>query len=90
MCLQGDAAAANTQGAGTDLRAANSINACVKFILRDGHDWVDLEELSINPADPSTLSAVERAAEAHTSKKRFLFNTALQSLAPSECLGRRR
>ena len=44
-----------------------------------------MEEISIDPADPSTSSAVERVAEAHTSKRRFLFNTTLRSLAPSEC-----
>lgn len=85
--MQGAAAAAiYAESAGRDLRAANGINACVKFILRDGHDWVDMEELSIDAAKPSTMSAVERVAEAHTSKRRFLFNTALRSLAPSECL----
>ena len=35
---------------------------------------------------PSTSSAVERIAEAHTSKRRLLFNTTLRSLASSECL----
>ena len=89
-CLQGATAAATAaaplaKSAGLDLRA-NDINARVKFILRDGHDWVDMEELSIDAAEPSTWSAVERVAEAHTSKRRFLFNTALRSLAPSECL----
>jgi hypothetical protein len=42
--------------------------------------------MSIDAAEPSTSSAVERVAEAHTSNRRFLFNTALRSLAPSECL----
>lgn len=87
--MQGAAAATAApyaESAGPDLRAANDINARVKFILRDGHNWVDMQELSIDAAEPSTSSAVERVAEAHTSKRRFLFNTALRSLAPSECL----
>lgn len=84
--MQGAAAAPNTESAGLDLRAANNINARVKFIFRDGHDWVDMEEFSIDAAEPSTSSAVECVAEAHTSKRGFLFNTALRSLAPSECL----
>ncbi len=47
---------------------------------------MDVEEISIDAAEPSSSCAVERVAEAHTSKRRFLFNTALRSLAPSECL----
>ena len=40
-----------------------------------------MEELSIYLSDPSP---VERVAEIHTRNRRFLFNTTLRSLAPSE------
>ena len=85
-CSQGAAAATPyAEGAGADVRAGNGINAHVKFILRDGRDWAVVERISINTAVSSTSSAAERVAEAHTSKRRFLFNTTLRSLAPSEC-----
>ena len=37
---------------------------------------------SIDPSDPSLVKCV---VEKHTSERRFLFNTNLQSMAPSEC-----
>ena len=37
------------------------------------------------PVDPSDPSPVERVAEDHASNGRFLFDTTLRSLAPSEC-----
>ncbi len=86
MCVQGVTATATAEGADNDINVANGTDARVKFILRDGHNWVDMEEILIDAAEPSTSSAVERVAEAHTSKRRFLFNTALKSLAASECL----
>lgn len=43
---------------------------------------MDQENLSIDPSSPAQ---VERVAEEHTGKRRFLFNTALRALAPSEC-----
>lgn len=43
---------------------------------------MDQENLSVNPSSPAQ---VERVAEEHTGKRRFLFNTALRALAPSEC-----
>jgi len=84
--LQEDAATANATGTATDLRAANGSNVRVKFILRTGQDWVDMAELSIDPADLLSSTAVERVAEVYTSKRRFLFDIALRSLALSEYL----
>lgn len=43
---------------------------------------MDKEDLLIDPSDPSQ---VERVAEEHTRNGRFLFNTNLRSMAPSEC-----
>lgn len=54
----------------------------VKFVLREGHNWVDKEDLSVDPSDPSP---VERVAEDYVSNGRFLFDTTLRSIAPSEC-----
>ena len=80
-CLQG-AAPTHAEEESPVIGIADSVKVGVKFILRDGHDWVEMEELSIDPSDPSL---VERVAEIHTSNRRFLFNTTLRSLAPSEC-----
>ena len=60
----------------------DGIKVRVKFVLREGRNWVDQEDLSIDPSDPSW---VERVAEEHTRNRRFLFNTTLRSMAPSEC-----
>ncbi|KAL2045355.1 hypothetical protein ABVK25_012171 [Lepraria finkii] len=60
----------------------DGIKVLVKFVLRKGRNWVDQEDLSI---DPSDLSWVERVAEEYTRNRRFLFNTTLRSIAPSEC-----
>ena len=43
---------------------------------------MDQGNLSIDPSSPAQ---VERVAEEHTGKRRFLFNTALRALAPSKC-----
>lgn len=60
----------------------DGIKVRVKFVLREGRNWVEQEDLSIDPSDPSQ---VERVAEEHTRNRRFLFNTTLRSMAPSEC-----
>lgn len=60
----------------------DGIRVRVKFVLREGHNWVDREDLSIDPSDPSP---VERVAEDHASNGRFLFDSILRSMAPSEC-----
>ena len=80
-CLQG-AASTHAEEESPIIGIADSVKVEVKFILRDGHDWVEMNELSINSSDPSP---VERVAEMHTSNRRFLSNTTLRSLAPSEC-----
>ena len=54
----------------------------IKFVLREGDGWVEQENLSIDPSSPAP---VEHVAEEHTRKRRFLFNTALRAMAPSEC-----
>ena len=54
----------------------------IKFVLREGNAWVEQENLSIDPSSPAR---VEHAAEEHTRKRHFLFNTALRAMAPSEC-----
>lgn len=61
----------------------DGIKVRVKFVLREGCDWVDQEDLSIDPSDPSQ---VERVAEEHMRNRCFIFNTILRSMAPSECL----
>ncbi len=43
---------------------------------------MEQENLSIDPSNPAQ---VERVAEEHTRKRRFLLDTALRALAPSEC-----
>ncbi len=58
----------------------DSSKVCVKFVLRVGNDWVDQENLSV---DPSSSDQVERVAEEQTWKRRFLFNSALRALAPT-------
>ena len=63
-------------------RIADSVKVRVKFILRDGYNQVEIEELSIYLSNPSP---VERVAEIYTRNRRFLFNTTLRSLVPLEC-----
>ena len=61
---------------------ADSSRVGIKFVLREGDDWVEQENLS---DDPSSPARVEHVAEEHTRKRRFLFNTTLRAMAPSEC-----
>lgn len=63
-------------------KVTDSSKVEIKFILRDGNGWVEQENLSIDPSSPAP---VEHVAEEHTRKRRFLFNTALRAMAPSEC-----
>ena len=53
-----------------------------KFIYRDGDDWVPMEEY---PFRPSRFSSVELIANKHPSEGRYLLDTALWSVHPSEC-----
>jgi len=53
-----------------------------KFIFRDGDDWITMEEYFFGP---SLSSSVELTAEKHAREGRYLFDTALWSLHPSEC-----
>ena len=53
-----------------------------KFIYRDGDDWIPMEEYLFGP---SLFSSVELIANKHASEGRYLFDTALWSLHPSEC-----
>ncbi len=53
-----------------------------KFIFRDGEDWITMEEYFFSP---SLSSSVELTAEKHAREGRYLFDTALWSLHPSEC-----
>jgi len=53
-----------------------------KFIFRDGHDWITMEEYFFGP---SLSTSVELTAEKHARDGRYLFDTALWSLHPSEC-----
>ncbi len=53
-----------------------------KFIYLDGHDWIPMEEY---PFGPSLSSSVRLIADKHASEGRYLFDTALWSLHPSEC-----
>lgn len=53
-----------------------------KFIFRQGDDWIPMEQY---PFDPSLSSLVKLTAEKHASEGRYLFDTALWSLHPSDC-----
>ena len=53
-----------------------------KFIFRDGDDWITMEEYYFGP---SLSSSVELTAGKHAREGRYLFDTALWSLHPSEC-----
>ena len=53
-----------------------------KFVFRDGDDWITMEEYFFGP---SLSSSVELTAEKHAREGRYLFDTALWSLHPSEC-----
>ena len=53
-----------------------------KFIFRDGDDWITMEEYFFGP---SLSSSVELTAEKHAREGRYLFDSALWSLHPSEC-----
>ena len=54
----------------------------LKFMLRDGDTWVNVDEFSVGPADHSI---VRRKAEEHLHQGRFLFDSELWSLYPSDC-----
>ena len=53
-----------------------------KSIYRDVDDWVPMEEY---PFGPSLFSSVELIANKHAIEGRYLLDTALWSLHPSEC-----
>ena len=53
-----------------------------RFILRDGDDWVTMEEYSITT---SLSSLVEATAEKHAAQGRYLLDIDLWSLDPSQC-----
>ncbi len=53
-----------------------------KFIFRDEDDWITMKEYFF---DSSLSSLVELTAEKHAREGRYLFDTALWSLHPSEC-----
>ena len=53
-----------------------------KFIFRDGDEWITMEEYVFGP---SLSSSVELTAEKHAREGRYLFDTALWSLHPSDC-----
>lgn len=53
-----------------------------KLIYRDGDDCIPMEEY---PFGLSLSSSVELIAKKHASEGRYLFDTALWSLHPSEC-----
>ena len=54
----------------------------INFVLREGNAWVEQENLSIDRSNPAL---VEHIAEEHTQKRRFLFDTSLRAMTPSEC-----
>ena len=53
-----------------------------RFFYRDGHVWVTMEELFF---DRSLAASVRLIAHKHASEGRYLFDTHLCSLHPSEC-----
>lgn len=73
---------AHTDDEGHVPGVTDSVRVRVKFVLREGDGWVDQEDLSIDPPDPSQI---ERVAQEHSRNRHFLFNTTLRSRAPSEC-----
>jgi hypothetical protein len=61
---------------------AETLQERFKLIFRDGEAWITMEEYFFGP---SLSSSVELTAEKHLREGRYLFDTALWSLHPSEC-----